>query len=178
MSDQDPAVQRFLLHELIHRYADAINHNDWSAYRDCWTDDGVFEQVDSLVDTAGDLENPLGERPANLRVEGRDAITALVTRYGEFDWAFQIPTAIVAAPEGPDDARLRHVLQIRTSGMTTVGFCYDRAVRDEDGVWRLAHREYRPSYFERPTYSGVVTRTLPDPQYRERPVPLRLPAEG
>lgn len=171
----DEALLRFVVQELIHRYADAINHNDWAAYRDCWAVDGVFVQADSLVDAAGDLDNPLGDRPANLQVVGREDITTLVMRYGEFDWAFQVPTAVVVTPEAPDRARVRHLLQIHTSDMYTVGFCYDLAVREDDGVWRLARREYRPSYFERPHYDGVVCRSLPDPRYAERPVtdPLR-----
>jgi len=161
---------RFEVQELISRYADAINHNDWQAYRDCWVEDGVFVQVDSLQDTPGNLEQPLTDRPANLRVEGADNITELVTGYGKFAWAFQIPTAVLPTLESADTARIRHVLQIHTSDMYTIGFCYDKAVLEADGVWRLSHREYRPSYFERPSHAGVVTRHLPDEDYLKRPL--------
>jgi len=160
---------RFEIQELISRYADAINHNDWQAYRDCWVEDGIFVQIDSLQDTPGDLAQPLTDRPANLRVVGADDITELVTGYGKFAWAFQIPTAVIATVESSDTARIRHVLQIHTSDMYTIGFCYDKAVLEGDGVWRLSHREYRPSYFERPSHAGVVTRQLPDTDYRLRP---------
>lgn len=169
MTYAEAVLQRFEVQELIYRYADAINHNEWTEYRDCWVPSGVFEQVDSLNPEAGDIVNPLKNRPANLRVEGRDAITDLVTRYGDFEWGFQIPTGIVVLPQGRDQARIRHLLQISTSGMFTMGFCYDRAEREADGIWRLAHREFRPSYFERPQPSGVVCRALPDRHYRERP---------
>jgi hypothetical protein len=50
-----------------------------------------------------------------------------------------------------------------------MGICYDRAVKASDGQWRLAHRDYRPSYWEHWEAPGHTCRKLPDANYLNLP---------
>lgn len=155
---------------LIGRYVDALNHRDWSAYGDCWTADCIFEMTVTESDTPVSDKMTTTQQPIGVRTDGRDGILGLVATYNRYPWLFQVPVGVVVELDGPDSARIRHILQVTSSALYLIGHCYDRAVKDGNGIWRLAHRDYRPSYWEaREAMPGFVTRAMPDPEYRRRP---------
>jgi hypothetical protein len=162
-------LQRLEVAEVIARYTDSINHRDWERYRDCWTEDCVFRQtVESDQGAVSDSVTST-KRPINLEAIGREAVLKLVSAYNNYKWAFQLTSGVFVIMSSGAEARIRHVLQIRTSLFTMLGFCYDRAIECSDGVWRITHRDYRPSYFETSEAPGITCRTLPDASYRQLP---------
>lgn len=170
MLEQEATLERFRVHELIGRYVDALNHRDWDSYADCWTEDCIFEmQVAQSEAPVSDKMTTI-QKPVGVRTEGRAGILELVGTYNRYPWLFQIPTGLVVELEGERSARLRHILQVSSNAIYLIGICYDRAAKGDDGTWRLAHRDYRPSYWEpRDSMPGFVTRTMPDPTYRTYP---------
>jgi hypothetical protein len=162
-------LDRLEVAELIARYADSLNHRDWDAYTDCWVEEGIFKQTIANQDEAPQDRVATIERPINLEARGREAVVKLVGAYKNYKWSFQLPTSIVVTLNSETEAQIRHVLHIRTDSLTLLGICYDRARKCPDGIWRLTHRDYRPSYFERSTAPGVVCRELPDSHYRQLP---------
>jgi hypothetical protein len=162
-------LERWEVAELIHRYADSLNHRDFDCYTDCWIEASVFKQTIANQDEAPQHRVATIERPISLEARGRDAIVKLVSAYKNYKWSFQMPTGIVVTMNSDSEAQIRHVLHIRTDSLTLLGICYDRAIKCDDGVWRLTLRDYRPSYFERSTAPGVVCRELPDPRYKSLP---------
>lgn len=169
MSDYSALLDRFQVTELIGRYVDSINHRDWARYADCWAERGIFRQTVETVDEAPNATVTTTDRPINLEAVGRDAVVKLVSNYDNFPWAFQIASGILVTMRGAAEAQVRHVLNIRSNSLTMLGICYDRAVKQRDGVWRLVVRDYRPSYFERGDAPGLQCRRLPDPNYLNLP---------
>ena len=168
--DEDKAIlERFRLHELIGRYVDSLNHRDWERYGDCWTEDCIFMMTIANDDAPAESGMTTVARPISVRTEGRQGILDLVSTYNRYPWLFQLPIGIVAELEGENRARLRHVLRVESNALLLIGHCYDRAVKCDDGMWRLAHRDYMPSYWEAREAPGYVCRSLPDPDYQSRP---------
>ena len=172
MTDDEATLERFRVHELLGRYVDTLNHRDWARYAECWTEDGVLTMIFAGNDSAPSDDIPDPAKPANLRVVGRQAILDLVATYNRTDlnpWLFQIPTGVAVELTGPATAQIRHTLVVNSHANMQIGIFYDRAVREGDGVWRLTHRDYRPSYAEPMQRTGQVYRTMPDPDYRSLP---------
>ena len=170
MNDLEATLERFRVHELIGRYVDALNHRDWETYADLWTEDCVFEMHVAESETPVTDKMTTTQRPIGVRTEGRDGILGLVGTYNRYPWLFQTPSGIVVTLEDDGSARIRHILQVTSSAIYLIGICYDRAVKGTDGKWRLAHRDYRPSYWEaRTSMPGFVTRAMPDPGYAALP---------
>jgi hypothetical protein len=162
-------LDRLEVAELIARYADSLNHRDFDAYTDCWTEDAVFKQTIANQNEAPQDRVATIERPISLEARGRSEVVKLVSAYKNYKWSFQLPTGIIVTLNSDSEAQIRHVLHIRTDSLTLLGICYDRARKCEDGVWRLTKRDYRPSYFERSSPPGVLCRELPDSNYRQLP---------
>lgn len=162
-------LERFCVHELINRYVDALNHRDWQRYADCWTEDCVFEMTVAESQTPVSDKMTTTQRPIGVRTQGREGILNLVGTYNRYPWLFQIPSGVHVELAAREAANIRHILQVSSSALYLIGICYDRAVK-QDGQWRLAHRDYRPSYWEsRDAMPGFVTRAMPDPDYLNLP---------
>ena len=170
MEDDKATLERFRVHELIGRYVDALNHRDWESYADCWTEDCIFEMTVAESETPVSEKMTTTQRPIGVRTENRDGILKLVSTYNRYPWLFQIPSAVVVELQDDRNAKVRQVLQVTSNSLYLIGICYDHAVKQADGKWRLAHRDYRPSYWEpREQMPGFVTRTMPDHNYRNLP---------
>jgi hypothetical protein len=170
MDEQAATLERFRVHELIGHYVDALNHRDWDSYADLWTEDCIFEMQVAESDLAVSDQMTTTQKPIGVRTEGRAGILGLVSTYNRYPWLFQTPSGVVVTLDGDRSARIRHILQVTSSAIYLIGICYDRATKGEDGKWRLAHRDYRPSYWEaRESMPGFVTRSLPDMGYLSRP---------
>jgi hypothetical protein len=169
MDDDASALERFRVHEAISRYVDALNHRDWEAFADCWIEDARFQMV--FDSDEGALPETLTtiERPAGVRVHGRDQILTMVSRYNTYPWLVQMPHGVYAELDGPGRARSRHTLEVKSHALNLIGLCYDSLVRSADGRWRFAVRDYRPSYFEYAEAKGLTVRKMPDPNYRNLP---------
>lgn len=169
MTDDEATLERFRVTELIGRYVDALNHRDWDSYADCWTQDCIFKMsIANDTAPASDMMTTIA-RPISVRTDGREGILGLVRTYNNYPWLFQLPIGITVTLEAPDRARIRHVLRVESHALLLIGHCYDLATKGADGTWRLAHRDYMPSYWEAREAPGMVCRSLPDPDYRQRP---------
>jgi hypothetical protein len=169
MNHESAIVERFQVHELIGRYVDSLNHRDWERYKDCWIEDGLFTMTIATDDTRVQATLTTIAKPTGVRVAGRAGILKMVSTYNNYPWLFQIPTGIVVELEGSATARVRHTLNVFSQSLELIGVCYDRAIKDGDGTWRLAHRDYRPSYWEHREAPGQTCRHLPDPNYLKLP---------
>jgi hypothetical protein len=169
MDDDKAALERFRVSELIGRYVDALNHRDWDRYADCWTEDCIFMMTIANDDAPASDKMTTIARPISVRTDGREGILGLVRNYNNYPWLFQLPIGVVVELEGDGHARIRHVLRVESHALLLIGHCYDRAVKCTDGRWRLAHRDYMPSYWEAREAPGAVCRSLPDPDYLTRP---------
>ena len=169
MNDEATVLERFKVHELIGRYVDALNHRDWERYKDCWTEDSLFSMTISNVDAPTEDKLTSIKKPMGVRVVGREQILNMVGTYNNYPWLFQIPTGIVVELSSPTTAQIRHTLHVFSQSLDLIGICYDRAVKTSDGLWRLSHRDYRPSYWEHREAAGETCRKLPDVNYRNLP---------
>jgi len=162
-------LERFRIHELIGRYVDALNHRDWERYKDCWIEDSHFAMT--IANDDSPIQDTLAtiKKPAGVRVVGRPAILKMVGTYNNYPWLFQIPSGIVVELNSPTTAQIRHTLQVFSQSLTLIGVCYDRAMKEGDGKWRLTHRDYRPSYWQHSEAPGQTCRNLPDPNYLKLP---------
>jgi hypothetical protein len=165
MDDDRAALERFRIHEAIGRYVDALNHRDWDAYRKLWVEEG---SLFTIFETLPSDEGPTGDSPRieDVRLYGLPQIMNIVMRYNDISWLFQLPHGIVAELESDTSAIARHSLHIVGQHFTMVGICYDRFTKGDDRSWRFLHRDYRPSYYEAWRPEGVVTRRLPNSDYR------------
>ncbi len=169
MNTQAEILERFVIHELVGRYVDALNHRDWASYGNCWTQDAVFAMTISNDDAPPEEKMTTIKKPISVRVVGRPKILGLVEAYNNYPWLFQLPHAVVVELQGPTTAQVRHTLYVYSQSLTYIGMCYDRAVKEADGVWRFAARDFRPGYFESSEATGLALRNLPDPNYRTLP---------
>jgi hypothetical protein len=169
MSDDRDVLERFRIHEWLGHYVDALNHRDWARYKKLWTEDAIFQQICESEDSPPADRVTTIVRPFNVRVEGRDNILGMVSRYNSYPWLVQMPHGPVAELESPTSAVLRHTLHVNSQSMVIIGLCYDRLRKEADGVWRLAFRDFRPAYFESREAKGLTTRKLPDPNYKNLP---------
>lgn len=167
-SDRD-LLERLRVQELMNRYVDVLNHRDWDTYRTLWVEDSWLAMTYDGDDAPVQDKMTTTERPAGVRVDGREAIVGLVERYNNYPWLVQLPIGIVVELESATSARARHTLLVESHALKLIGMCYDRFEKGQDGAWRFRIRDYRPTYFESRTAPGLTTRQLPDPRYRDLP---------
>ena len=138
---------------LVNRYSDAVNQRDWETYRNCWTEDAVWE---------------LGA-PVNQKQVGIDAIMTEVKRaVGGMDLFVQMPHAITVLHMDGDSATARATLneigRIKpeskgllhdADGMTILAI-YTDILKREAGNWRFTIRTYEVLLFDGRAPAGEV----------------------
>jgi hypothetical protein len=152
---EEGILERLAIRERIDQYIDLINHRDWDAYEDLWTNDMVW--------TASE--------PIGMRIEGRSAMMDFLREnqaYG-FGFLFQMAHGIVVELVDERRARSRHTLHVISNKFTTIGIYYDELVKGDDGLWRFRLRDYRITHHDPTELGGSTFRTLPDPSYRDLP---------
>ncbi len=129
------------LRDLVHAYADAVNRRDVDAWRELWTEDGVWEAFGSVF-------------------EGRDQVVA--TWQGAmqgFALVFHVSHHGQLDVDG-DRATGRWTVSEQLKGQDgTPGLLlalYHDEYRREDGRWRFARRRLDARYHGPPDLSGAL----------------------
>ncbi|MGE0384936.1 MAG: nuclear transport factor 2 family protein [Gammaproteobacteria bacterium] len=150
-------MDRFAIRERIDLYIDLLNHRDWNRFGDLWTEDAVWTC----------------SAPMNLRIESRKAMVEMVStvQQYQFGFVFQMGHGVVVDEVAGNRASARHTLHILSDRFQMIGIYYDRLVKEADGVWRFARRDYRITYHDEQPMPGRIFRMLPDPDYRRLPEP-------
>ena len=141
------------IHGLLNRYTDAVNQRDWTAYRACWTDDGVWEL----------------HEPINGRYAGIEAIMTEVRRAVESQELFvQMNHAVTILALHDETAHVRVTLNEigkanpegggalpGVGGMFLLAYYTDTLVK-QDGAWKFKERVYDVVYADFTTPAGKV----------------------
>ena len=150
-------MDRLAIREQIDRYIDLLNHRDWQRYEDTMTEDFVWT----------------ASAPVNQRIESRQAMMDMVTTVQQYQhgFVFQMGHGVVIDEIQGNRARSHHTLHIASEHMCYMGIYYDELCKQADGVWRFNRRDFQITYFDDKPLPGKLYRTLPDPSYRQLPLP-------
>lgn len=150
-------MDRFAIREQIDLYIDLLNHRDWTRYENTMTEDFVW--------TASD--------PVNQRIESRKAMMDMVStvQQYQFGFVFQMGHGVVIDEIKGDRARSHHTLHIVSDHICYLGIYYDELVKELDGIWRFKRRDFQITYFDDKPLPGKLYRVLPDPNYKQLPLP-------
>jgi len=136
----DSASDEQALRDLVHAYADAVNRRDAEAWRELWTEDGVWEAFGTAF-------------------EGRDRVVA--TWQGAmqgFALVFHVSHHGVLTVEG-DVAQGRWTISEQLKGVdgtaSVLLALYHDDYRREAGQWRFARRRLEVLYQGPPDLSGA-----------------------
>lgn len=138
---------RISIHELAARFSDAVNERNPAAFRDLWSDDGVWE---------------IGS-PLPMVAKGPDLIEAAFKRLLDPKPMFmQMTHTGVIEFVDSDRATARFVVRERGEGIPGSGdfyenlaVYYDDLVRSHDG-WRFHRRRYEYRYLDTSPFAGDV----------------------
>ena len=150
-------MDRFAIREKIDLYIDLLNHRDWARYEDTLSEDFVWTC----------------SAPANQRIESRKAMMDMVTTYQQyqFGFVFQMGHGVVIDEIKGNRARSHHTLHIISDRDCYMGIYYDELVKEADGIWRFKRRDFQITYHDKKPLPGKIYRTLPDPGYKQLPLP-------
>jgi len=136
---------RLEIRELIERFHDAINHRNFAAIGELFTDDGVWEIV----------------TPLPLRFQGRaNVVSGIAENVGQLEFLFQACSPIVIELKDETHAIARTSIQefgrVKDGpSMRIVATYFDRFQKVE-GVWRISERVFRARYVDQPELSGQI----------------------
>jgi hypothetical protein len=150
-------MDRFTIREQIDRYIDLLNHRDWARYEDTMTEDFVWTC----------------SAPVNNRIESRRAMMDMVTtvQQYQFGFVFQMGHGVVIDEITGNRAKSHHTLHIVADQFCYLGIYYDELLKGADGVWRFRRRDFQITYHDDVRLPGKLYRTLPDPNYKQLPLP-------
>ncbi len=154
LATPEQRLDKAAIRALSDRYTDAVNYRDWAIYRDCWTEDAVWD---------------LGP-PVNQRKEDLDAIMEEVQRaVGAMDLFVQMPHAFTLLELERDTATARTTLNEigrilpesrdllgGAEGVNILVIYTDRLVRGDHRRWRFSRRSYRVALFSGRAPNGDV----------------------
>jgi ketosteroid isomerase-like protein len=138
-------IDKLAIQEVIARYCDALNRDDWDAYEALFTSDAVWE-----------LSAPWG-----FKVEGARAIRELISKLvGRGDFIVQTNHSTVVRLLGGDRASatttIRETSRGRDGGSAThLGIYCDELVRSTEG-WKFKHRFFQSVYYDESPLTGRV----------------------
>lgn len=155
---QQDFMDRFLIHEQIENYIDALNHRDWDRIADTMCDEEFVWSAAAPFDQRHDSKASFVEMLRNVQSY-------------RFGFVFQMGHGIVVRGIDGNRAKACHTLHIYGNSFETIGLYYDSLIKEGDGVWRFTRRDFKPTYHDERNVPGKTYRTLPDPDYRNLPDP-------
>ena len=138
-------IDKLAIQEVIDRYCDALNRDDWNAYEALFTSDAVWE-----------LSSPWG-----FKVEGARAIRELISKLvGRGDFIVQTNHSTIVTLVGRDSASATTTIRETSRGKdgtsaTHLGIYCDELVRDAGG-WKFKHRFFQSIYYDETPLTGRV----------------------
>jgi ketosteroid isomerase-like protein len=148
MSTTSGFEDRLAIRELIDRWSDSVNEQDWAQLATCFIEDGVWG---------------VGP-PFNFTFRGNKTIVEHVSsKVSEQEYVMQVPHAVVVKLNG-DTATARTTVQEFMRGRDGAGAqiwatYYDELVRTTEG-WRFKCRKFRAAIFEANPVGGDFLRTF------------------
>ncbi len=145
---KDAIIEKMLIQDTLERYAMFLNCRDWESFGKLLVEDFIFDCTP----------------PTERHVKGRDEMLKMLGGSANYrhGFVFQMPHGMILDSLEGDRARTRHTLHVKASHMEIFGIYYDALVREKDGVWRLARRDYRITYHDDIPAPGTLYRTFPD----------------
>jgi ketosteroid isomerase-like protein len=137
-------IDRYSIRDLIDRYTDAINRQEWTALHDLFTPSAVWQ----------------ASEPFAVRFEGREAVVgALRNMVSSHEFVVQHNGAVVIDLNGAH-ARARVSLselgrKPTGEGLHVFGMYLDDLL-ESNGVWRFERRTFHCRYFDGPVVAGRV----------------------
>ena len=138
-------IDKLAIQEVIDRYCDALNRDDWDAYEALFTPDAVWE-----------LSSPWG-----FKVEGARAIRDVISKLvAKGDFIVQTNHSTVVTLLGGDSASATTTIRETSRGKdarsaTHLGIYCDELVRVADG-WKFKHRFFQSVYYDESPLTGRV----------------------
>jgi len=115
------------------RYSRGIDTKDWVAFRSCFTGDCVAVYGELSWDGAESLTNEFAAAHDPLDASMHRVLNIEVTAYGEPSLETRsLCDAVLIRRDAPGCGRLQ-----------VTGVYSDRLARGDDGLWRIARREFR-----------------------------------
>ena len=137
---------RLAIRDLIDRYNDAVNHRDWAALRETFTEDAIWEVA----------------APVNLRFQGAGEIAGGIRgSVGRQEFLVQSSSAIVIEQTTSELASARSTMiemgrpKEGGPGMHAAGTYYDELAK-VNGKWRFKHRIFRVRYMDEIAVPGKI----------------------
>ena len=125
-AQEDPAAERQAVTELVQRWSDAGEAQDW----------------DTVADTYADVDGFVWIEQGTVRYDSHDAIVAGLNQARDMSATIRNDVSdILVTPLGPDTAAFRthYLLDVSAEGFgyTSEGMLAGVAIRQEDGRWRF-----------------------------------------
>jgi ketosteroid isomerase-like protein len=143
MGDDD-LLEKLAIQELIYRYTDALNREDWDAFEATFAPEGTWEigaPAPLRAEGAANVRAAISERVTPLELLNQIAMVPVVDVDGD------TATARVVIEEW---ARLPDVFSMRLRGI------YYDELRKVDGQWRFTSRLMRTVYVDHSPLEGRV----------------------
>ena len=145
--------EQWTIHALLNRYTDAVNQRDWEVYRDCWTQDAIWELHPPINGYYEGVESIMKE--AKRAVESQELFVQMIhattiLRLDETTAQARVTLNEIGKADPNGSGALPGV-----GGMFLLAYYTDDLVK-QNGDWKFRRRVYDVVYADFSTPVGDV----------------------